>query len=148
LVHRSQTGPILTALLDRVRFGAFELDLKAGELCSTVTMADRPTSRIVLSQQPFRLLVMLIERDGGMVTRDEIQKKFWPNDTIVEFDHSINVAIGKLRKALGDSADAPQYIATVASRGYRLMVPVERISVAEDSADHRLRTWRAASELE
>ena len=64
---------------------------------------------------------------------EEYAARSRPNDTIVEFDHSINVAIGKLRKALGDSADAPQYIATVASRGYRLIVPVERISVAEDS---------------
>ena len=103
----------------RVRFGAFELDLKGGELYSAAVTGRRPESRIVLSQQPFRLLLLLIEREGAMVTREEIQKKFWPNDTIVEFDHSINVAIGKLRKALGDSAGEPQYIATVASRGYR-----------------------------
>jgi serine/threonine protein kinase len=107
----------------RVRFGAFELDLKAGEL----RLAAEPEgeSRIVLPDQPFRLLVMLVEREGGVVTREEIQKRFWPNNTIVEFDHSINVAIGKLRKVLGDSADEPQYMATVARRGYRLMVPVE-----------------------
>src|SRR5580704_10883505 len=114
----------------RVRFGAFELDLKAGELLSA---GDRPENAIILPQQPLRLLLMLIESEGTLLTREEIQKKFWPNDTIVEFDHSINVAIAKLRKALGDSADAPQYIATVASRGYRLMVPAEPIFVAEDS---------------
>ena len=114
----------------RVRFGAFELDLKAGELLSA---GARSENAIVLPQQPLRLLLMLIESEGTLVTREEIQKKFWPNDTIVEFDHSINVAIAKLRKALGDSADAPQYIATVASRGYRLMVPVGRISVTDDS---------------
>jgi serine/threonine protein kinase/DNA-binding winged helix-turn-helix (wHTH) protein len=117
----------------RVRFGAFELDLKAGELYLAPPNGDRPQNRIVLSQQPFRLLLMLVEREGAMVTREEIRKKFWPNDTIVEFDHSINVAIGKLRKALGDSADEPQYVATVASRGYRLMMPVERISAVEGS---------------
>jgi DNA-binding winged helix-turn-helix (wHTH) protein len=117
----------------RVRFGAFELDLKGGELCSAAATSDRSASRIVLSQQPFRLLLMLIDREGAMVTREEIQKKFWPNDTTIEFDHSINVAIGKLRKALGDSADEPQYIATLASRGYRLMVPVERIAVADSA---------------
>jgi DNA-binding winged helix-turn-helix (wHTH) protein len=77
-------------------------------------------------------MLMLIERDGALVTRDEIQSKFWPNDTIVEFDHSINVAIGKLRRALGDSAEKPQYIATIARRGYRLMVPVMRIVASED----------------
>ena len=84
---------------DRVRFGEFELDLRSGELCSADAAGDRPESRIVLPQQPFRLILMLIERDGAMVTRDEIQNRFWPNDTVVEFDHSINVAIGKLRKA-------------------------------------------------
>src|SRR5208283_1079836 len=114
----------------RVRLGAFELDLKAGEFCEGA--AGDAERRILLAEQPFRLLLMLVERNGGIVTREEIKKKFWPNDTIVEFDHSINVAIGKLRKALGDSADHPQYIATVARRGYRLMVPVEWIAVAED----------------
>ena len=115
-----------------VRFGAFELDPQSGEVCSGDGIGDRPKSRVVLPQQPLRLLLMLIEREGAMVTREEIQKKFWPNDTIVEFDHSINVAIGKLRKALGDSADNPQYIATIARRGYRLMVPVTRIAVAQE----------------
>jgi serine/threonine protein kinase/Tol biopolymer transport system component len=119
--------------LIRVRLGAFELDLQSGELSSVPASGSR--SRIVLAQQPFRLLVMLVEREGAMVTREEIQKRFWQNDTIVDFDHSINVAIGKLRKALGDSADKPQYIATVASRGYRLLMPVERIAVAEDSPE-------------
>ncbi len=135
IVHfdaQSSTFATLKDMLpDRVRFGAFELDLKAGELYSAAATGDGSVSRIVLSQQPFRLLLMLIEREGALVTREEIQKKFWPNDTIVEFDHSINVAIGKLRKALGDSAEEPQYIATVASRGYRLMTPVERITVAD-----------------
>jgi serine/threonine protein kinase/Tol biopolymer transport system component len=76
---------------------------------------------------------MLVKREGAMVMREEIQKRFWPNDTIVEFNHSINVAIGKLRKVLGDSADNPKYIATVASRGYRLLVTVEWIAEAKDS---------------
>ena len=65
-----------------------------------------------------------------MVTREEIQKKLWPNDTVVEFDHGINTAIKKLRQALGDSADEPKYIETVARRGYRLMVPVEWVATA------------------
>ena len=115
----------------RVRFGAFELDLRSGELSSAST--DGVQSRAFLARQPFHLLLMLVERDGGMVTREEIRDRFWPNDTIVEFDHSINVAIGKLRRALGDSAEKPQYVATVASRGYRLMMPVEWIAVAEDA---------------
>lgn len=109
----------------RVRFGPFELDVKAGELRSLPEASGVDHDPIVLSEQPFRLLLMLVERGGEIVTREEIQKRFWPNDTIVEFDHSINVAINKLRKALGDSADQPKYIATVAHRGYRLMVGVE-----------------------
>jgi DNA-binding winged helix-turn-helix (wHTH) protein len=115
----------------RVRFGAFELDLHSGELSSGPANGVR--SATVLAQQPFHLLLMLVEREGAMLSREEIQARFWPNDTIVEFNHSINVAIGKLRKALGDAAGQPQYIATVASRGYRLMVPVEWIALAEDS---------------
>jgi serine/threonine protein kinase len=122
---------VTIGLPNRVRFGAFELDLQSGELCSCDANGERLQSRIVLPEQPLRLLTMLIEREGAMVTREEIQKRFWPNDTIVEFDHSINVAIGKLRKALGDSADKPQYIATIARRGYRLMVPVTRIEAAQ-----------------
>jgi eukaryotic-like serine/threonine-protein kinase len=123
----------------RVRFGVFELDLLSGELCLASLACSAPAPgederNIVLPQQPFLLLLMLVEREGAIVTRTEIRKKFWPNDTIVEFDHSINVAIGKLRKALGDSADEPQYIETVASRGYRLMVPVEWVAAAEDAS--------------
>jgi eukaryotic-like serine/threonine-protein kinase len=116
----------------RVRFGAFELDLNAGELRLAAAAGDEPGDRIVLPQQPLQVLCMLIERDGAIVTREEIRKRFWPNDTIVEFDHSINVAIGKLRKALGDSADDPKYIGTVASRGYRLMVRVQRMGSSSD----------------
>jgi serine/threonine protein kinase len=114
----------------RVRFGAFELELTSGELTSTLPGGAAKT--VILAQQPFRLLLLFIEREGAMVTREEIQKRFWPSDTVVEFDHSINVAIGKLRKALGDSADKPQYIATVASRGYRLLVTVDRTPAVDN----------------
>jgi DNA-binding winged helix-turn-helix (wHTH) protein len=111
----------------RVRFGGFELDLKSGKLRLVMAASVTAQSEIVLSEQLFRLLVMLVEREGAMVTREEIKKKFWPNDTIVEFDHSINAAINKLRRTLGDSAEEPKYIETLARRGYRLMVPVEWI---------------------
>jgi DNA-binding winged helix-turn-helix (wHTH) protein len=83
-------------LSNRVRLGAFEFDLKAGELRS----GDR---KVRLQEQPFQILLMLMDRAGGLVTREEIQKKLWPNDTVVEFDHSIHTAIKKLRQALGDS---------------------------------------------
>ena len=113
----------------RVRFGAFELDLRSGELRpATSPFQGDGEPNIVLAEQLLQVLRMLIEREGAIVTREEIKKRLWPNDTIVEFDHSINVAVRRLRKALGDSADEPRYIATVSSRGYRLMVPVEWIA--------------------
>jgi serine/threonine protein kinase len=109
-----------TAIPHRVRIGAFELDLKAGEL-------HKEARKIRLQEQPFQILRMLVERAGDLVTLEEIRRKLWPNDTIVEFDHSIHTAIKKLRQALDDSADKPAYIETVARRGYRLMAPVERV---------------------
>src|SRR5439155_12650341 len=81
--------------------------------------------KIRLQEQPLQVLRMLIEHAGEVVTREEIKQKLWPNDTVVEFDHSINAAIKKLRLALGESAEEPQYVETVARRGYRLLVPVQ-----------------------
>ena len=119
----------------RVRFGAFTLDLKTGELCSVGT-AGEDDRRILLPEQQFKVLLMLIERDGQIATREEVKKRLWPNDTIVEFDHSINVVIGSLRRALGDSAEKPQYIETLARRGYRLLVPVEWIAADKSPTAH------------
>jgi serine/threonine protein kinase/Tol biopolymer transport system component len=102
-----------------VGFGPFRLDLKAGEL-------HKDGHRIRLQEQPFQVLKMLLERPGEIVTREAIRQKLWPNDTIVEFDHSINAAIKKLRSALGDSAEEPRFVETVARRGYRLLVLAER----------------------
>ena len=102
-----------------VRFEAFELDLRAGELRKDGAKPVR------LPEQPFRILTMLLEHPGEVVSREEIRKKLWPNDTIVEFEHSISAAMNRLRQALGDSADNPRYIETLARRGYRLMVPVD-----------------------
>lgn len=100
-------------------FGSFELDLKAGELHS----ADGKVVR--LQEQPFQVLKILLEHPSEVVTREELRRILWPNDTIVEFDQSINAAIKKLRLALEDSAENPRYVETVARRGYRLIVPVE-----------------------
>jgi eukaryotic-like serine/threonine-protein kinase len=108
----------------RARFGGFELDLKSGELCSVGT-ADGNNNKVLLREQSFQVLRMLVERGGKIVTRDEIKAKLWPNDTVVDFDHSINATIKTLRRALGDSADNPQYVETLARRGYRLMVATE-----------------------
>ena len=102
----------------RARIGVFELDLGAGEL--------RKNGRgVVLQEQPFRVLRMLVVHPGKLVTREQIQKELWPNDTVVGFDQGINTAIRKLREAFGDSAEKPKYIETVARRGYRLIAPVE-----------------------
>src|SRR5215471_12884696 len=101
-----------------VIFGPFTLDLKAGEL-------HRDGHTILLQEQPFLVLKMLLRHPGDVVTREEMRRTLWPNDTIVEFNQSINAAIKKLRLALDDSADSPKYVETVARRGYRLIVPVD-----------------------
>ena len=118
------------ARTNRVRLGGFELDLRTGELCPAGTAGD--DGKILLREQPFQVLRMLIERKGKIVTREEIKRKLWPNDTIVDFDHSINVAIGTLRRALGDSANNPQYIETLARRGYRLRVAIEWVETTHE----------------
>ena len=105
-------------LPNRVRFGAFEFNLRAGEV-------RKGRRKVLLPEQSFQILLMLVERRGELVTREEIKKKLWPNDTVVEFDHSIANAIRKLRRVLGDSAENPKYIETVARRGYRLLALVE-----------------------
>jgi serine/threonine protein kinase/DNA-binding winged helix-turn-helix (wHTH) protein len=109
----------------RVLFGAFELDLSTGELRSIE--ARDPKNKVILREQVFQVLRMLLERQGKIVTREEIKDRLWPNDTVVDFDHSINATIKTLRRALGDSADNPQYIETLARRGYRLMVATESL---------------------
>src|SRR6266403_3727830 len=117
------------AFSGRVRLRDFELDLKTGELCSG------DASRTLLREQPFQVLRMLVANGGEIVTREEIRTTLWPGSTIVDFDHSINVAIGILRKALGDSANNPHYIETLARRGYRLMVPVEWLEPPTETPD-------------
>jgi eukaryotic-like serine/threonine-protein kinase len=91
---------------DRIRFGAFELDLSTGELRSTET--PDPNHKVLLREQVFQVLRMLLEREGKIVTREEIKGRLWPDDTVVDFDHSINAAIKALRRALGDSSDNPR----------------------------------------
>jgi TolB-like protein/DNA-binding winged helix-turn-helix (wHTH) protein len=100
------------------RFGVFELDARAGEL----RKQDR---RIRLQEQPFQVLMVLLEHPGEVVTREELQKKLWPADTFVDFDHGLNKAINKIRDALGDSADSPRFVETVPRRGYRFLADVK-----------------------
>ena len=109
----------------RIRFGEFELDARAGEL-------RKGGLRLRLQEQPLQILLMLLEHPGEVVTREEIRKRLWPNDTIVEFDHSIGTAIKKLRQALGDEAESPRYVETLPRRGFRFIFPLEASS---DSAE-------------
>jgi eukaryotic-like serine/threonine-protein kinase len=107
-----------------IRFGEFELDVRAAEL-------RRGERRIRLQEQPFQILLMLLDHPGEVVTREEVRKRLWPNDTVVEFEHSIGTAVKKLRQALGDEAESPRYVETLPRRGFRLIVAVEEI-VAPD----------------
>jgi cholera toxin transcriptional activator len=100
------------------RFGVFEADLSAGELRKNGVKQR-------LTGQPFQVLTLLLERAGEVVTREELQQKLWPSDTFVDFDHSLNTAINKVREALGDSASSPRFVETLARRGYRFIAPVQ-----------------------
>lgn len=99
---------------DVVRFSSYEVDLRAGELY-------RAGRKIPLQVQPFHVLAMLLERPGQVVAREELQKRLWPADTFVDFDHSLNTAIKKLRQALSDDKKKPRYIETLPKRGYRFI---------------------------
>ena len=101
------------------RFGVFELDAQSGELRRSGTL-------IKLREQPARILLLLLENAGQMVTREQLRERLWPADTFVDFDHSLNSAVMKLREALGDSADKPLYIETIPRKGYRFIAPVSR----------------------
>ena len=105
-----------------IRFGAFELDLRAGEL-------RKHGSKIRLQEQPFQILMLLLETPGQVVTREELRSRLWPADTFVDFDHGLNKAINKLREALSDSAEDPRFIETLARRGYRFVAPINERSV-------------------
>jgi DNA-binding winged helix-turn-helix (wHTH) protein/Tol biopolymer transport system component len=101
-----------------VRFGAFEADLHSGEI-------RKSGSRIKLQDKPFKVLQILLEHQGDLVTREELQSRIWPEESFGDFDHAVNVAVGKLRTALGDSADNPSFIETVPRRGYRFVGRLE-----------------------
>jgi Tol biopolymer transport system component/DNA-binding winged helix-turn-helix (wHTH) protein len=106
-----------------IRFSTFEVNLRTGEL-------RQRGQKVKLQEQPFQVLAALLERPGEVVTREELRSKLWPADTFVDFDHSLNAAIRRLRDALGDSAETPIFVETVARRGYRFIAPVETIPAA------------------
>ena len=116
--------------LRRYRFGTFEADAVTGEL-------RRRGIRVRLNAQPFQLLVMLLERPGELVTREEIAGALWPDGTFVDFEHGVNSAMNRIRDALGDSAANPRFVETLARRGYRFIAPVERVEgrAADGSAE-------------
>src|SRR5580692_2366453 len=105
------------------RFGIFEVDSTTGEL-------RRKGVRVKLHSQPFQVLLMLVERPGEIVTREEICRELWPDGTFVDYEHSVNSAVNRLREALGDKATNPRFIETLARRGYRFVAPVDRIDPA------------------
>ena len=105
----------------RYRFGVFEADATVGEL-------RRQGVRIRLNAQPFQVLLMLLERPGELLTREEISRALWPDGTFVDYDHGMNSAVNRIREALGDTAGNPRFVETLARRGYRFVAPVERIA--------------------
>jgi DNA-binding winged helix-turn-helix (wHTH) protein len=115
MVTRPKPGPGASRRI--VRFAVFEFDPEIGEL-------RKHGLRIKLKGQPISVLAMLIEHAGEVVTREELQKRLWPADTFVDFEHSLNAAIKRLRAALGDSADAPRYVETLPRQGYRFIAPL------------------------
>src|SRR3954453_20952547 len=100
-----------------LRFGTFEVDLRTGEL-------RKAGVKLKFGGQPFQVLAILLERPGDIVTRDELQKRLWP-DTFVDVDGNLNTAINKIREVLGDSAESPRYVETLPRRGYRFIAPVD-----------------------
>ena len=111
------------------QFGPFEVNVASGELLKN-------GRRIKLQEQPYRLLVALLENSGEVISREELRSRLWPQDTFVDFDGSLRVAVGKLREALDDSADDPRYIETIPKRGYRFLVPeVRRVEAAPEASE-------------
>jgi DNA-binding winged helix-turn-helix (wHTH) protein len=102
----------------RYKFGLFEANLESGELF-------RSGQKLRLQEQPFQVLIALLERPGEVVAREELRQRLWATDTFVDFDHSLNTAINKLRDALGDGAGNPRFIETLPRRGYRFIAPVQ-----------------------
>ncbi len=112
------SGPTWT----RIRFGAFEIDRTSGEL-------RKLGIRIRLQEQPLRILILMLDHAGEVIAREQLREHLWPGGTYVDFEHSLNAAIAKLRQALSDSAESPRFIETIARRGYRFIAPLERLDV-------------------
>ena len=139
-----QGGQMQGAVKERrtVRFGTFEVNFEAGEV-------RKSGIRLKLQEQPFRVLTLLLERPGEILSREELQRKLWPEDTFVDFENSLNSAVARLRDVLGDSATTPRFIETVPRRGYRFVASVEGEPAApapESPGVRRIRwPWLAAA---
>src|SRR5260370_37176781 len=107
----------------RYRFGVFEADAATGEL-------RKQGVRIKVNVQPFQVLLMLLERPGELLTREEISRELWPDGTFVDYEHGVNSAVNRIREALGDKARNRRFIATLARLAYRFVAPVQRGSTA------------------
>lgn len=121
----------------RFRFGPFEVDVDTAEL--------RKSGRVVrLQQKPLEVLIALLEERGKLVSRDLLRRRLWPSDTFVDFDNGLNTAVSKLRDALGDTAEEPRYIETLARRGYRFLALAEELStpVLSSSRELRIHTYQ------
>jgi TolB-like protein/DNA-binding winged helix-turn-helix (wHTH) protein/Tfp pilus assembly protein PilF len=117
-----------------VRFGAFEVDLRTGEL-------RKNGLKIKLQDQPFRVLIILLRHAGDVVTREELRRELWPNDTFVDFDHGLNAAVRRLRDALDDSAENPRFIETLPRHGYRFITTTVRNPIQPETPASPLRRW-------
>lgn len=115
----------------RVRFDAFDVDLRAGEL-------HRDGSKLHLQDKPFQILALLLERPGEVVTREELREHVWPADTFVDFEHGVNTAVKKLRQALDDAAGTPRYVETLPRRGYRFIGAIARLLPSDPAPAARL----------
>src|ERR1700759_1156178 len=109
-----------------VRFGTYEVSFQSGEV-------RKAGMRIRVQQQPMKLLEILLEHPREVVTREELRSRVWPNESFGDFDQALNIAIGKLRSALGDSAENPRFIETLPKRGYRFIAEVSVVE-SEDAA--------------
>src|SRR5215831_9153672 len=122
------------------RFGVFELDLDAGEL-------RKQGVRIQLQPKPLQMLAILLERPGEIVTREELRRRLWDDDTFVDYESGLNTAANRLRLKLGDSAETPRYVETMARSGYRFIAPVERVEWEPPAASPAPEPKRSASRL-
>src|SRR5438552_2353970 len=134
--------PAPTSTSEVLQFGVFELDLRQAEL-------RKQGVKIKLQEQPLRVLQLLLEHRGKIVTREQLRTHIWPANTFVEFDHGLYSAMARLREALGDSAETPRYIETVARRGYRFVAPVSAsgnttATQVRPPARQASLSWRAA----